>query len=89
MANELAGLDTLIGGAISRTLGDMGTALVVMLFFAVVASAVRAPFEVVLVFMVGLIIVLSLYGLLPSIMVGAIVLIGTLAIFALISKVLK
>lgn len=81
MLTILTDLETLIGGAISNTFGQMFVPMLAIIIFLGMAVYMRASFENVIVFMVPLIAILAMYLFLPISIVIGVIIIGSIVIF--------
>jgi hypothetical protein len=84
--SDLTNLETLIGGSLSQTFGDIGVAIIALLFFISVGIAMRAGFEVMVVVLVGVVVLLAMLGIIPQIIVMLILILASLIILVALSK---
>lgn len=81
MLTILTDLETLIGGGISNTFGQLFAPILALIVFLGIAVYMRASFENVVVFMVPLIAILAMYLFLPITIVIGVIIVGSIVIF--------
>lgn len=82
----LTDVQTLVGGAISATFGQLFTPILIIILFLGIAVYMRASFENVVIFMVALIAIMAMYGLLPISVVIAVIFLGSAVAFFFAKK---